>query len=83
MMASAVSLAATTPGMSRWVHTLGFRGHFSSKSRSYSTTLGAIRQERVDYQRLHDGLDDDTTLLVGDWSFVGVGYGLKATGSSP
>ncbi|HET9258117.1 MAG TPA: replication initiator, partial [Pseudonocardiaceae bacterium] len=29
-------------GLRRWVHMLGFRGHFASKSRRYSTTLGAI-----------------------------------------
>jgi hypothetical protein len=33
-------------GIRRWLHMLGFRGHFSSKSRRYSTTLGAIRGER-------------------------------------
>jgi hypothetical protein len=26
-----------------WAHMLGFGGHFSSKSRRYSTTLGALR----------------------------------------
>ena len=26
-----------------WAHMLGFRGHFSTKSRRYSTTLGALR----------------------------------------
>ncbi|SFH17739.1 hypothetical protein SAMN02787118_15321 [Streptomyces mirabilis] len=33
-----------------WAHMLGFRRHFSSKSRTYSTTLGALRQERADYR---------------------------------
>ena len=33
-----------------WAHMLGFRGHFSSKSRRYSTTLGALRQVRADYR---------------------------------
>ncbi|GAA3296270.1 hypothetical protein GCM10020295_25630 [Streptomyces cinereospinus] len=28
---------------------LGFRGHFSTKSRAYSVTLGALRQERADH----------------------------------
>lgn len=27
-----------------WAHMLGFRGHFSTKSRRYSTTLGALRE---------------------------------------
>ena len=32
--------------MGKWVHMLGFRGHFSSKSRRYSVTLGALRRAR-------------------------------------
>ncbi len=28
---------------------LGFGGHFATKSRAYSTTFGALRQERADY----------------------------------
>ena len=30
----------------RWAHMLGFRGHFPTKSRRYSTTLAALRTER-------------------------------------
>jgi len=30
---------------------LGFRGHFSSKSRRYSVTLGALRRARRRFQR--------------------------------
>ncbi len=37
-------------GMIRWLHMLGFRGHFTTKSRSFSVTLGALRQARRDYQ---------------------------------
>jgi replication initiator protein RepSA len=33
----------------KWAHMLGFGGHFSSKSRRYSTTLGALRRARVAY----------------------------------
>ncbi len=43
-------------GLRRWLHMLGFRGHFATKSRRYSTTLGAIRRERSDYRRRQ--LDD-------------------------
>jgi hypothetical protein len=32
--------------MAKWVHMLGFRGHFSTKSRRYSVTLGALRRAR-------------------------------------
>ena len=67
-------------GLRRWLHMLGFRGHFASKSRRYSTTLGAIRGERRAYRQrqaaehVRELLDDDTTLVVSHWEFAGVGY---------
>ncbi|GAA3704577.1 hypothetical protein GCM10022204_22610 [Microlunatus aurantiacus] len=47
-------------GWGRWADMLGFRGHFASKSRRYSTTLGRLRQARRDHVRarlnkLHGG----------------------------
>ncbi|WP_282202645.1 replication initiator protein RepSA [Kitasatospora fiedleri] len=36
--------------LAHWSHMLGFRGHFSSKSPTYSTTLGALRQVRADFR---------------------------------
>ena len=60
---------------------LGFRGHFASKSRRYSTTLGALRNERREYRRrqaaekVRELLDDqETTLVVSHWDFAGIGY---------
>jgi hypothetical protein len=51
-----------------WAHMLGFGGHFSTKSRRYSTTLTALRNVRRDYEtaRLLGflGLDPDTTPVV-------------------
>jgi hypothetical protein len=35
----------------RWAHMLGYRGHFATKSRRYSTTLRALRRARADYRR--------------------------------
>ena len=35
----------------RWAHMLGFRGHFSTRSRRYSTTLTLLRTARADHQR--------------------------------
>jgi hypothetical protein len=67
-------------GLRRWVHMLGFRGHFASKSRRYSTTLGAIRRERRVYRQRQAGehvrelVDDDTTLVISHWQFAGTGY---------
>ncbi|QPP07569.1 replication initiation protein [Streptomyces bathyalis] len=64
-----------------WAHMLGFRGHFSSKSRRYSTTLGALRQARADYRAAEQaevlGLDDiepDTVLVLADWTYAGHGH---------
>jgi hypothetical protein len=67
-------------GLRRWIHMLGFRGHFASKSRRYSTTLGALRHERRTYRQhqaaehAREPLDEDTTLVVSHWEFAGVGY---------
>jgi replication initiator protein RepSA len=33
----------------RWAHMLGFRGHFLTKSRRYSSTFTAIRAERREH----------------------------------
>src|SRR5581483_7953645 len=59
-------------GLRRWVHMLAFRGHFASKSRRYSTTLGAIRWERRSYrqrQAAEELTDEDATLVVSHWQF--------------
>ena len=38
--------------LERWVSMLGFRGHFSTKSRRYSITLGRLRRARRRFQTL-------------------------------
>jgi hypothetical protein len=70
----------------KWAHMLGFGGHFSSKSRRYSTTLGALRRARVAYaSRRRPGntvpLDnwgrpeeDQAVLVVTSWLYLGRGY---------
>jgi hypothetical protein len=70
----------------KWAHMLGFGGHYSSKSRRYSTTLGALRRARVAYairRRRGDALpldawgrpeDDQAVIVVASWSYVGSGY---------
>lgn len=35
----------------RWAHMFGYRGHFATKSRRYSTTMRALRAARRDWQR--------------------------------
>lgn len=64
----------------QWAHMLGFGGHFSTKSRRYSTTLGALRQERAAYQAAEAQHDEDDagqerpTLTVAHWQYAGSGY---------
>jgi hypothetical protein len=62
---------------------LGFRGHFSTKSRRYSTTLGALRTARAEHQRqdaITAGLRPDpasfpdTVLVLASWNFHGRGH---------
>jgi len=64
----------------RWAHQLGYRGHVTTKSRTYSTTFGALRGERRDFAHHHLteqlGVDPDTpVLLVGDWRYTGPATG--------
>jgi hypothetical protein len=70
----------------KWAHMLGFGGHFLTKSRRYSTTLGALRRARVAYAiRRRQGhtvpLDawgrpeqDQSTIVVASWTYLGSGY---------
>jgi hypothetical protein len=61
----------------RWAHMLGFRGHFATKSRRYSTTMRALRTARTTWYRRHHRLPerrDDTTLIVGTLTYTGTGW---------
>ena len=60
----------------RWAHMLGFGGHFATKSRTYSTTFGALRQERADYTAQQDpeltALGESPDLIViNHWAYAG------------
>jgi hypothetical protein len=69
-----------------WAHMLGFGGHWSTKSRRYSTTMGALRRARVAFakqRRAKDGVPldawgrpegDDQVVIVASWVYVGKGY---------
>ena len=64
-----------------WAHMLGFGGHWSTKSRRYSTTMGALRRARVAFakrRRARDGVpldafgraeDDQAVIVVASWVF--------------
>jgi hypothetical protein len=67
--------------LAAWAHMLGFRGHFSTKSRAYSTTMGALRADRAAHQREYaiaagplPDLDSHTTLVINHWHFAGRGH---------
>ena len=69
--------------LAAWAHMLGFRGHFSTKSRAYSVTLGSLRADRAAHQReyaiaagLQPDLDPGTTLVLTDWHYAGRGHPL-------
>jgi hypothetical protein len=73
-----------------WAHMLGFRGHFSTKSRTYSTTLGALRADRAAHQReqaIGAGLMpdpvEDGTLVLAQWHFAGRGQPPTVPSGSP
>jgi len=63
-----------------WAHTLGFRGHWLTKSRRYSTTFAALRAARADWHTHHHPAGTDTgstpgeTVSVGDWLYAGTGW---------
>ncbi|WP_019632275.1 replication initiator [Actinomadura atramentaria] len=66
--------------LDQWAHMLGFRGHFSTKSRRYSTTLGRLRADRCAHnEREHHAttgrlpFDDDGVLITTHWNYVGQG----------
>jgi hypothetical protein len=85
------------PGLARlrlraWAHMLGFGGHFATKSRRYSTTLGALRRARVAYavrRRRGNALpldawgrleEDQAAVVIATWRYVGSGY--QSTGEA-
>jgi hypothetical protein len=52
-----------------WAHTLGYRGHWLTNSRTWSTTVGRLRQDRYDWQARRNGEDgDDELIREGDWA---------------
>ena len=69
-----------------WAHMLGFGGHWSTKSRRYSTTFTVLRQARVAFakrRRARDGVPldawsrpegDQAVIVVASWVYVGSGY---------
>ena len=79
MAAAAIGLSQRPGlrGLGGWVHMLGFRGHFVTKSRGYSTNLGTLRADRAAYRAQQDEPDetqDDSMPVLGFWQYLGSGY---------
>jgi hypothetical protein len=84
MMRTAWDLGAS-PGLGylrRWAHMLGFRGHFLTKSKHYSTRFGELRNSRRlwHYEQMLDrfGVTEDEITVVNHWNHVGTGYDTDA-----
>ncbi|MEW2573849.1 replication initiator protein RepSA [Streptomyces sp. NPDC047070] len=70
--------------LAQWAHMLGFRGHFMTKSRAYSSTLSERRQVRADFrarqERRERGLPEDlddsegSTVVLAHWIYAGQGH---------
>jgi hypothetical protein len=56
-----------------WAHTLGFRGHWLTKSRRYSTTFRHLRQARSSW-RSSEGAGEGHSVAMGDWRYAGRGW---------
>lgn len=61
---------------------LGFRGHFLTKSRAWSTTLGELRNIRARFRLAETlaALDvaEEDVLVVNDWEAVAFGHDNEA-----
>src|SRR6516162_5566330 len=59
----------------RWAHMLGYRGHFATKSRRYSTTMRALRAARRNWERRQRPLGeyhgDMTVITLTDLQWAG------------
>ena len=72
----------------KWAHMLGFGGHFSTKSRSYSTTLTALRRARAAFaarrrrrqlaelagDSRRETAEAEAVMVLARWRYLGSGY---------
>ncbi len=89
MIATAWQLGGALPDggqrLRKWAHTLGYGGHYLTKSRRYSVTFGQLRAARTQHRRAErqpDGetdpwgrdLDETVVLVLAEWRYAGTGY---------
>jgi hypothetical protein len=69
----------------RWAHMLGYRGHFATKSRRYSTTMRVLRAARRDWRRRQQPISSnyrrDRTVIT-DTDLEWAGRGWRTTGDA-
>ena len=68
----------------RWAHMFGYRGHFATKSRRYSTTMRVLRAARRDWQRRQNPLlyrhRDNAVITETNMQWAGRGW--RTTGDA-
>jgi hypothetical protein len=84
-----VSRSRSVSRLRRWAHTLGYGGHFFTKSRRYTGTFTRERQRRIAWRRtraaasrlqragavdLVDQHTAETTDVLAELTFVGIGW---------
>lgn len=67
--------------LDQWAHMLGYRGHFLTKSRAFSTTFAALRSQRAAWTIAANLLDTPPgsppggdVLIDTEWTVIGFGY---------
>jgi hypothetical protein len=70
-------------GMDAWLHTLGYRGHITTKTRRYSTTMGALRARRELWRQQQGDVRGREPIKAGtskdepataEWRYIGCGH---------
>jgi hypothetical protein len=68
---------ADLPRLRPWAHTLGFGGHWLTKSRRYSVTFAYLRAERQAWRMARQSEragDPSEMATMGTWEWVGTGW---------
>jgi hypothetical protein len=68
----------------RWAHMLGYRGHFATKSRRYSTTMRALRAARRDWHRRQNpaGQQQEERTVIRHTDLAWAGRGWRTSGDA-
>lgn len=67
MVQMCFALATPYRRLDKWAHMLGFGGHYTTKSRRYSTTFQKLRTARAAF---HTVEGEETVPVIGTWRFA-------------